>query len=101
MEILQIGVKAKRGRQYVYVDYEPPQDTRFRRSVGNKEIIAWVLEEYGLEASSPQVTYVKRKHGAATRGIRSGPLLEGIEPPKIPAEIESAIEAALRYFRMI
>ena len=101
MEILQIGVKTKRGRQYVYVDYEPPQDTRFRRSASNQEIMAWVMKEYGMETSSPQVTHVKREHGIVTRGVRGGPLPEGAEPPEVPAEIEAAIEAALKHFRMI
>ena len=87
--------------KYVCVDYEPPSDIPLRYPANYSEISAWVLEEYGMKASSRQVTQVKRKHGIVTQGGQSRPLPEGVEPPKVPPEIEAAIEAALRHFRML
>ena len=60
-----------------------------------------MLQEYGLKVTSRHVTQVKRKHGIVTQGGQSRPLPEGVEPPKVPPEIEAAIEASLRHFRML
>lgn len=85
----------------MYVDYEPPSDIPLRYSANYREISAWVLQEYGLKVASRHVTQVKRKHGVITQGGQSRPLPEDVEPPKVPPEIEAAIEAALRHFWML
>ena len=54
-----------------------------------------------LEGFFPDVTQVKRKHGIITQGGQSRPLPEGVEPPQVPPEMETAIEAALRHFHML
>ena len=94
-------------RKYAYVDYEPSQAIPIRYPANYREIRAWVLHEYGLKVSSPQVTQVtqvtqvKRKHGIVTQGGQSRPLQEGADPPEVPTEKEAAIEAALRHFRLL
>ena len=83
------------------MDYEPSGAIRHRHPANYHEISAWVMQEYGLKVTSKQVTQTKRKHGIITQGGQSRPLPEGVEPPKVPPEIEAAIEAALRHFRML
>ena len=54
-----------------------------------------------MSASARQIAHVKRKYPDAKWRGHSKPLPEGIEPPEVPPEIEVAIEAALKHFRMI
>lgn len=96
-----IDVEYKRHVRHIYVDYEPSPDFRIKRPANYKTIRAWVLREYGLTVSSPQVTQTKRKHGVVTQGGQSRPLPPGKEPIEVPPEIETAIEAALLHFGMI
>ena len=90
-------MKIEPGKRYVYVDYEPPEDARFRRPATYKEIRAWIMLEYGLKAIPRYIAQVKRKHGI----LKDERLPEDAVHPKIPPDVESAIEAALRHFRMI
>ena len=90
-----------RSRRHVFLDYEPSLDTTPYHPATYREIRAWVLQEYGWKVPSRYVTQVKRKHGIVTQGGQSRPLPEGREPIEVPAEIEAAIEAALRHFYML
>ena len=97
MTLFEIGVKIKPGKRYVYVDYEPPEDIRLRRPATYKEIRERIKQEYGLKAIPRYIAQVKRKHGI----LKDERLPEDAEHPRVPAEIESAVEAALKHFRMI
>ena len=99
--VLTIGRESERTGKYVFLDYEVPQDTVVFHYATYQEIREWVLREYGLKVFSSQVTHVKRKHGIVMRGDMSRPLPEGVKPPDISPEKETAIEAALRHFKMI
>lgn len=90
-----------KSRKHVFLDYEPSPDVTPYRRATYGEIRAWVLQEYGLKVPSRYVTQVKRKHGIVTQGGQSRPLPEGTEPPQVPSEMETAIEAALRHFHML
>ena len=90
-------MKTKHFTRYVYVDYEPPEDIRLRRPVTYKEIREWIMREYGLKAIPRYIAQVKRKHGI----LKEERLPEDAKLPKVPAQVEAAIEAALRHFRMI
>ena len=90
-----------KSRKHVFLDYEPSPDTTPYHPATYREISTWVSQEYGLKAASRHVTQVKRKHGIVTQGGQSRPLPEGVEPPQVPSEIETAIEAALRHFHML
>ena len=96
-----IGREFLNSRKHVFLDYEPSPDVTPYHPATYREIRAWVLQEYGLKVSSRYVTQVKRKHGIITQGGQSRPLPEGVEPPQVPPEMETAIEAALRHFRML
>jgi len=99
--LVRIGREFENSRRHVLLDYEPSPDTAPYHPATYREIRAWILREYGLKVSSPYVTQVKRKHGIITQGGQSRPLPEGVEPPRVPSEIEAAIEAALRHFHML
>lgn len=96
-----IGREFLNSRKHVFLDYEPSPDVTPYHPATYREIRVWVLQEYGLKVSSRYVTQVKRKHGIITQGGQSRPLPEGVEPPQVPPEMETAIEAALRHFRML
>ena len=98
---LGIGTHGRRGLKFVYVDYEPPIDMPVRRFATNREIDAWVRQEYGLKPTPRQIAHVKRKHPGAMLRNHSKPLPEGTKPVEVPPELEAAIEAALRHFGMI
>ena len=83
-------------RKHVFLDYEPSPDVTPYHRANYREIRAWVLQEYGLKVSSWYVTQV-----IITQGGQSRPLPEGVEPPQVPPEMETAIEAALRHFHML
>ena len=90
-------MKIEPGKRYVYVDYEPPEDARFRRPATYKEIRAWIMQEYGMKAIPRYIAQVKRKYGI----LKDERLSKDAECPKVPVDVEAAIEDALRYFRMI
>ena len=97
----------KDGERYLYLDYEPqpgiqwPWPRDHRKPGTYPDIMAWVWQEYGLKAQSPQIARVRRKHGVFTGGGHGRPLPAGVEPAKIPPEKEAAIETALRHFGML
>ena len=99
--LFSIGTESEGNGKYVYVDYKPPSDISLRYPANYSEISACVLQEYGLKVTSRHVTQVKRKHGIITQGGQSRPLPEGVKLPKVPPEIEVAIEASLRHFWML
>ena len=98
---LGIGTQGGRGGKFVHVDYDPPGDVPVPYIATCREIREWVQREYGLKMSNQQIAHVKRKHPEAGWYGRSLPFPEGAKPPKVPQEIEEAIEAALRHFHLI
>ena len=88
--------------RYVYVDYEPETIARSApRGARNAEIAAWVLENCGLEATSRQITQVKKDNGVVTRGGHNRSRAKPADPVDVPSGIRAAIEAALQHFGII
>lgn len=99
--VVCLGREFEKSKEHVYLDYEPSPDTEVTYAATYAEIKAWILEEYGLKVSSLYVAQVKQKHGIIERENYNKPKSEDAKVPHCPPEKETAIEAALRHFRMI
>lgn len=88
---------------YVYVDYEPEDDTYLQGMKGNatyREIKEWIKAEYGMSVSSLYVAQIKDKCGFEKRqNYNIGENKAHV--PNCPPEKEKAILEAFKHFRMI
>lgn len=88
---------------YVYVDYEPEDDTYLQGMKGNatyREIKEWIKAEYGMSVSSLYVAQIKDKCGFEKRqNYNIGENKAHV--PNCPPEKEKAILKAFKHFRMI
>lgn len=99
--VVCLGREFDKSKEHVCLDYEPSPDIKVICAATYAEIKEWVIKEYGLKVSSLYVAQVKQKHGIIERENYNKPKAEGGKVPHCPPEKEAAIEAALRYFRMI
>ena len=75
--------------------------TAAEKKAGYEEIKEYVPEKFGLKVSNLYIAQVKRKCGIIERENCNKPRSEDAGQPQCPPERESAIRAALEYFKML
>ena len=75
--------------------------SRFQQGATYEKIQEWVQEKYGLHVTHLNIAQVKRKHGIIERDNYNKPKSPDSKQPGCPEEKVKAIEAALRFYRMI
>ena len=85
----------------VKVDMDELDLTSAEAKATYKEIEEWVQEHYGFHVTNLNIAQVKQKHGIIERENYNKPKSENSRQPGCPEEKVKAIEAALRFFKMI
>lgn len=95
----------QKSTEYFKVDYAPEDGSymdKLPASATYSEIKQWISDNYDeMKVSSLYIAQIKQKHGIIERECYNKPKSENAKVPQCPPEKAAAIEAALRYFKMI
>ena len=103
VETVVLLSKGNISSQNVRVEFslEDMDMSRFQQGSTYEKIQEWVQEKYGLHVTHLNIAQVKRKHGIIERDNYNKPKSPDSKQPGCPEEKIKAIEAALRFYRMI
>ena len=103
VETVVLLSKGNISSQNVRVEFslEDMDMSRFQQGATYEKIQEWVQEKYGLHVTHLNIAQVKRKHGIIERDNYNKPKSPDSKQPGCPEEKVKAIEAALRFYRMI
>ena len=93
--------KEQQNLEYVYIDYDTPENLEFSGYATCNDIIAWIQENYGFHVTRLYIAQIKDKLGIEKERDDTNLRKEGQRVPNCPKEKEEAIIEAFKHFRMI